>query len=34
MNITSVETLPVDRYRDVQVHTEAAISGLGSVMDQ
>src|SRR5439155_25890992 len=29
MKITAVETLPVDRYMFVQVHTDAGISGLG-----
>src|ERR687898_91228 len=29
MHITSVETLPIDRYLFVQIHTDAGIVGLG-----
>ena len=29
MKITAIETLPVDRYLFVKVHTDAGISGLG-----
>ena len=29
MRITRVETLPIDRYLFVQVHTDAGITGLG-----
>ena len=29
MKITAIETIPVDRYLFVQVHTDAGITGLG-----